>query len=573
MESSSAILGIPESYDDSDTIKLLLVDDDVVDRESITRMLNKFDPGRFEIDEASEYEQAVAMLSSKQYDTCLIDYCLDERNGIELLQSMQQKNPYCSGILLTGTDEEVIDKNAMRAGASDFICKDDVSPKNLGRTIRYSVHQKRVDRERDFLARHDPLTKLVNRTLFFDRLNHAVQRADRYNFECALLYIDIDEFKAVNDEYGHEAGDNILRDVAVRLKCAVRVSDTVARLGGDEFAILLEDVNVVDSHYVSQKILSAFEQAFIFGNNRLNVSISMGFTRFPTETQDVNQLLMQADRALYIAKKQGKKTYRRFDAAMKKDFDHSRWIEKEFPLALSRGLIHPHYQPQYCFATGKISGFEALARWHHPDHGYIPPPEFVAVAERHSLMSILTKTMLENACTDYLVLGGRFANTRIAVNVSASDCLSGALVKNVQAILTNFQLSPEQLELEVTETVLMRNIDEANKVLGNIHDMGVRIAIDDFGTEFSSMTYLTELPIDTLKIDLQFTQGIGTSVQKENVVQVIIDLAKRLGFSTVAEGVETEFQKEFLSASGCDYAQGYYYNKPLPLEQCLLIDS
>lgn len=558
---------------DHDQISILIVDDDELDRESIRRMLGKFTQQNFEIDEARGFAEAEKMLQDKVYDSCLIDYYLDGRTGIELLESIKHSNPNSSVILLTGLDEDSIDKDAMNAGASDYLCKDEISAKLLGRTIQYSVHQKKIDRDRDFLAHHDSLTQLVNRTLFFDRLSHAVERATRQELECTILYIDVDHFKQVNDEFGHEAGDILLCELAKRLKQSVRGSDTVARLGGDEFAILLEDVNKANSHYVSQKILHAVEQPFEVFNAIINVSISLGMTRFPNHTDNINQLLMQADQALYLAKKDGKRTYRKYSEELQKELERSRWIEKEFESAIEKNEIGPFYQPQYCLLTGKVSGFESLARWQHATEGFISPGEFVPLAEKLSLMSLMTRMMIEKSSSDFLRLKEVFPKSHVAVNISASDCMTDQLVPCVERIIHELHIAPSDLELEVTESLLMQNIDKAAEVLGTLHTLGVRIAIDDFGTGFSSLSYLTELPIDTLKIDLQFVQGIGKSSQKESVIKVIIDLAKRLGFETVGEGVETQYQADFLRANGCDYVQGYLFSKPLPFDECLLLSS
>lgn len=569
MEKSNGTQVSESDEEIAEVINILLVDDDDFDRANIKRMLSGFEQVKFRIDEANRFDDAIAMLSEKHYDSFLIDYYLDGRTGIELLESIKCKTPYSSSILLTGLDERSIDRNAMEAGASDYICKDEITPKLLGRAICYSVHQKQIDRERDFLAHHDPLTKLVNRALFFDRLSHAVLRATRNKHECTLLYIDVDAFKAVNDELGHEAGDILLCEISKRFQETVRESDTVARLGGDEFAILLEDISRVDSHYVSQKILDHISQPFRVNSSTVNITVSLGMTRFPNETQDINRLLMQADQALYTAKKEGKRTYRKFDAKMKEEFERTRWLEREFEPALLGGSIKPFFQPQYCLLTGHVTGFESLARWQHPIDGFVSPGEFVPVAERLSLMPQLTHAILRQSCASFKRFGPHFPRSRLCINVSASDCKSDRLVRRVEQVISNHALSSDDIELEVTETVLMQNFKTAIEVLNTLHDLGVRVAIDDFGTGFSSLSYLTELPVDTLKIDLMFVQGIGVSAQKETVIKVIIDLAKRLGFQTVGEGVETAEQKEFLRVNGCDYVQGYFFNKALSSEDCL----
>jgi two-component system CheB/CheR fusion protein len=396
-----------------------------------------------------------------------------------------------------------------------------------------------------------------------------VQLSARNKLESTILYIDVDRFKAINDELGHEAGDILLCEMAARMKSTVRVSDTVARLGGDEFAILLEDITKADSHYVSQKLLHAIETPFEILDCFVDVSISIGMTRFPNHTNDVNQLLQQADQALYSAKKDGKRTYRKYNVELQKKHERIRWIEKEVEKAIKNEEMIPFYQPQYCLKTGELSGFESLARWKHAEEGYITPFEFVPVVEKLALMSKMTKFMITKSIAEFIQLKQKFPKSRLAINVSASDCMSDKLVTSIEKIIAENSLSPNDLELEVTEAVFMQDVEKAAEVLGALHNLGVHIAIDDFGTGFSSLSYLAELPIDTLKIDMQFVAGIGQSPQKESVIQIIIDLAKRIGFETIGEGVENQQQEDFLRENGCDYMQGYFHSKPLPLNECL----
>lgn len=550
-------------------VNILLVDDDELDRESVCRMLAKSLRQNFVVDEAKDFLEAESKIQVKHYDSFLIDYYLGERTGVELVKEIHKKDPFSSVILLTGLDETAIDKEAMRAGASDYLCKDQINEALLARTIEYSVHSNKLARERDFQSHHDSLTKLVNRKLFFDRLQHAVERSTRCGYECALLYIDVDRFKLINDDFGHEAGDKLLCDVAERFKNTVRTSDTIARLGGDEFAILLEDIGKAESHFVSQKILRSIDIPFTISDSLIDVSISIGMTRFPNHTKNVNQLLKQADQALYLAKKDGKKTYRKYNDKLQKQLDRSKWLEHEFKIALKNGEIRPYYQPQYSLNTGVIIGFESLARWQHPVEGLISPGEFIPIAEKLSLITALTKTMIEKSATDFLALKTNYPSSRVAINISATDCNSDGLLSTVKKVTGDLGIYPSEIELEMTESVFMHDVDNARTVLNELHELGVRIAIDDFGTGFSSLSYLAELPIDVLKIDISFVQGIGISSQKESIIKVIIDLANRLNIELVGEGVETQEQADFLRICGCQNVQGYHYSKPLPLEELL----
>lgn len=550
-------------------INILLVDDDDIDRESVKRMLNKSKSSKFHIDESSDFAGAIELLEKNDYAACLVDYNLSDRTGLELLDAIKKTSLDSSIILLTGMEEEFIANEAMKAGASDFLSKDDITAKLLERTIRYSIHHKKMGKERDYLAHHDSLTGLVNRALFFNRLNHQLERIHRQPEGSAILYIDIDAFKSINDAYGHEFGDSVLKEFAKRLLESVRSCDTISRLGGDEFVILLENLDQANAHLVSQKILKSFDSSLTISAVNLYVTVSIGMKFFNAENLTANQLLVQADQALYVAKHEGKKTYRNYNASMQKVKDEDMSLEYDFILALKKGQIVPYYQPKYCVNTGKIDGFEVLARWPHKSRGFVPPDVFIPCAEKLFTILELTEQILNRACEDHALLKQRFPGITISVNVSASSCSSPTLMSMVDNAVRKNGLEYSELELEVTETAFMTNPKKSIEILGAINATGVKIAVDDFGKGYSSLSYLTELPIDTLKIDMDFVQGIGMSMPKESVVKVIIDLSKRLGFSVVAEGVETAEQLAFLKEHSVDLVQGYFFSKPLSLANCL----
>lgn len=550
-------------------INILLVDDDDIDRESVKRMLNKSKNSKFHIDESSDFAGAIELLEKNDYAACLVDYNLSDRTGIELLEAIKKTSLDSSIILLTGLEEEFIANEAMKAGASDFLSKDDITAKLLERTIRYSIHHKKMGKERDYLAHHDSLTGLVNRALFFNRLNHQLERIHRQAEGSAILYIDIDAFKSINDAYGHEFGDSVLKEFASRLSESVRSCDTISRLGGDEFVILLENLDQANAHLVSQKILKSFDSALLISSVNLYVTVSIGMKFFKGEDLTANQLLVQADQALYVAKHEGKKTYRNYNASMQKVKDEDLSLEHDFILALKTGQIVPYYQPKYCINTGKINGFEVLARWFHIGRGFVPPSVFIPCAEKLSMILQLTEQILNKSCEDHSLLKERFPGVTISVNFSASICSSPTLISMIDNAIRKNGLDYSELELEVTETAFMANPKKSIEILGAINATGVKIAVDDFGKGYSSLSYLTELPIDILKIDMDFVQGIGVSMPKESVVKVIIDLSRRLGFSVVAEGVETAEQLSFLKEHSVDLVQGYFFSKPLSLADSL----
>ena len=420
-----------------------------------------------------------------------------------------------------------------------------------------------ISAEREYLANHDPLTKLANRSLFFYRLTHLTNQLHPYDRHHAILYIDLDFFKKINDEYGHAVGDKVLQAFANRLVNNVRTVDTLARLGGDEFAIILEEITSEDAYLVSQKLLDDMQIPLVINNLTLNISISIGITFFPNEEhQDPAELLKQADQALYSAKKSGRQQYQCFDKALQKVHEENIQLENELKDAIKNQKVFPHFQPQYCLQTQRIVGVEALARWQHPEKGFIPPNTFIPLAERLSLITLLTESIMVNAGKSLVSFTAIEPSLKLAINISGSDCANPQILHLTKKLIAENQLKPEQIELEVTESVLIEQPDPSIELLTALHDFGVSIAIDDFGTGYSSLSYLTDLPIDVLKIDRSFVQGIGINPQQEIVINVIIDLAKRLSLTVLAEGIETQAQGDFLIESGCDFGQGYFYAKP-----------
>lgn len=544
-------------------ISLLLVDDDQFDRENIKRLLATGKHASYDITMATNFEHAIDFLRDQRFEVCLIDYYLGAYTGLDLLEKIEETNANTSVIILTGQDEQYIDEQSLQAGVSDFLSKKNLNTIILERSIRYSIHHKKMSLEYEYLANHDPLTTLVNRGLFFSRLTHLTKQLERYDRHHAILYIDLDFFKRINDEYGHSTGDKVLQLFASRLRENIRTTDTAARLGGDEFAVILEEITSEHAHIAAKKILAEMKKPFIIDNITLNLSVSIGMTFFPNEDiNDPKTLLKQADQALYDAKKSGRKQYRHFDKALKKIHEENTLLETELEDAIKKQNIQPYFQTQYCLTTHKIIGLEALARWHHPEKGFISPEKFIANAEKLSLISLLTESIMNQSATALLSFLKINPDLKVSINISGSECSNPHILHLVEKLISEQHIRPEQIELEVTESVLIEHPESSIEILKSLHSLGISIAIDDFGTGYSSLNYLTELPIDTLKIDMSFVQGIGINPQQETVIQVIIDLAKRFSLKLIAEGIETQAQADFLRLNGCDYGQGYLYSKP-----------
>ena len=416
----------------------------------------------------------------------------------------------------------------------------------------------------DHLAHHDPLTALPNRLLFHDRLHHALQRAARDGEQLAIMFIDLDRFKNVNDTLGHHVGDELLQQVATALQCRLRDGDTLARLGGDEFIVLLENVEgQFGAGLVAEKLMAMFEQPFIVSDYELFVTASVGISLFPDDAGDLNMLIRNADVAMYQAKARGRNGYQFYAPSMTGEGVERLRLEALLRRSIEKNEIFLHYQPQVEIDSGRLVGVEALVRWENPELGLIPPVRFIPLAEDTGFINPLGKWVLQEACRQMVrwQAAGLYV-PKIAVNLSVKQFERGSIVGMVKDILGESGLEPERLQLEVTESVIM-NTGDALDFVNDLRDIGVGLAIDDFGTGYSSLAYLKQLPVQTLKIDRSFIKDISTDVNDEAIAIAIIQLGKSLNLSVIAEGVETEEQAAFLLRHGCSQAQGYFYSRPV----------
>ncbi|MCB1883174.1 MAG: EAL domain-containing protein [Geminicoccaceae bacterium] len=412
------------------------------------------------------------------------------------------------------------------------------------------------------LARHDPLTDLPNRRHFLESLSRAVGQGP-----VALLCLDLDRFKPVNDTLGHPIGDALLRVVAERLCGAVRKGDTVARLGGDEFAVLLEGLDVAGAtDGLARRLVDLIGRTYIVDGHMINIGVSVGIALAPNDAADPDTLLKHADLALYRAKGQGRGTFRFFEPGMDAALQARRRMETELRQALGQRAFELHYQAQQDLASGRINGFEALLRWRHPERGLVPPVEFIPLAEETGLIVQIGEWVLRTACKEAM----RWPDdVSIAVNLSVAQFKSPRLVAVVAAALKTTGLAPRRLELEITESLLMQNDADHVGVLRALHDLGVRIAMDDFGTGYSSLSTLHSFPFDKIKIDRSFVDGLKRDPRSAAVVHAVAALGGCLGIATTAEGVETDEQLQDLIAKGCTEVQGYLIGRPLPAEEAI----
>ena len=416
----------------------------------------------------------------------------------------------------------------------------------------------------DHMAHHDPLTALPNRLLFHDRLLHALQRAARDQEQLAILFIDLDRFKNVNDTLGHHVGDELLKQVAAALATLLRDGDTLARLGGDEFIVLLENIEgEFGAGHVAEKLMAMFEEPFMVSDYELFVTGSVGISLYPNDATDLNMLIRNADIAMYQAKARGRNGYQFYAPSMTGEGVERLRLEAMLRRSIEKNEIFLNYQPQVEIDTGRLIGVEALVRWENPELGVVTPIRFIPLAEDTGFINQLGKWVLYESCRQMVRWQEAGLHVpKIAVNLSVKQFERGSIVSMVADILKETGLAPHRLQLEVTESVIM-NTGDALVFINDLHSIGVGLAIDDFGTGYSSLAYLKQLPVQTLKIDRSFIKDISTDTNDEAIAIAIIQLGKSLNLSVIAEGVETAEQAAFLLQHGCNLAQGYFYSRPV----------
>ena len=426
----------------------------------------------------------------------------------------------------------------------------------------------RAEERLDYLAHHDSLTGLPNRVLLHDRLRQTMIDAERHGRLVAVLFFDLDRFKTINDTLGHEVGNALLKSVAERLQQCVRGGDTVARLGGDEFTVVLADVaHVDDVARVAHKILRNVAMPFQIGGKELFITTSMGITLFPSDDDTLEGLLKNADVAMYQAKEAGRNVFRYFTAEMNTRALERMRLETELRHALKRNEFLLLYQPQINLKNSRVIGVEALIRWHHPKFGLIPPVQFIPIAEETGLIGPIGEWVMQTACAQNKAWQKQgLCPVCVSVNVSAWQLRQQELVGSIAGILKKTGLAPKYLSLELTESMLIDNVEQTVAMLSELHALGIGFSVDDFGTGYSSLSYLKRFPLDVLKIDRSFIHGIPGNTEDAAIARAIIVMAHGLGIKTTAEGVETREQLAFLQAHQCDAMQGYYFSPPVPAE-------
>jgi diguanylate cyclase (GGDEF)-like protein len=577
----------------TDPIRLLLVEDNPGDavllRETLREVGGK---DQFTLTHVTRLDEALQKLSGQTFDVILLDLSLPDAHGLETLS---RTNSAASGtpiVVLTGNNDDTIAYKAVQEGAQDYLVKGNADANLLARSLRYAIERQRMvaqlKRAREVerhMANHDALTGLPNRQLFYERLGQAIKHGRREEKSVAVMFLDLDDFKLLNDTLGHEVGDRLLQAVADRLRKVLRETDTAARLGGDEFTLILYGTMTADEPAkVAQRVLDAIAEPFQLDNNDLFATGSVGISVFPEDGDDIETMIRNADMAMYRAKAAGKNNYQFYTPAMNRQAHERMEMEKELRRALEHDEIIVYYQPQVEIRSGRITGMEALARWRLPDGTIIDPDRFIPLAEETGLIVPLGERVVRMACSQNKAWQrAGIPPIRVAVNLSARQLQKRPAgrqagydpVTTIPTILEETGLDPKYLELEITESVLMKDAEYSVQTISALYDQGIRFAIDDFGIGYSSLAYLRSLPIDKLKIDRSFLQTIDSQAADAAIVRAITGLAATLGISVAAEGVENAAQLERLLALGCEEWQGHYFSTPLDTAafEALLSDS
>ena len=552
--------------------RVLVIDDDEVDRELVERCL--VESGLpVTLGSVADCGEGLARLHEGSWDCVLLDFRFPQGDAFDLFaevlqQSCAQRPPV---VLLTGLGGERIAVEAMKRGAQDYLAKHGITPALLRRAVEGAIDkaqmQKSLEARDEKLRRlslHDALTGLANRTLFIDRLVQCIRVAERSGESFAVLMMDLHLFKDVNDTFGHDAGDEVLRGVASRVGDLMRQSDTIARMGGDEFAAVLAATGDMDgARVVAHKICAAIDEPFTFGAEQVHIGISIGVALWPEHGRDRVTLLRHADGAMYEAKRSGggitvhgaRADAGQIRAALIADGLSRAVSDEEFVL---------NYQPQLDLRGGEVVGVEALLRWKHPDLGRLPPMDFIPSAERSAVIRPLTLQVIERGLADLDTWRARGIDIGLAVNLAPRLLRDATLAADIAVLLGNAGIAPRLLTLELSETRMVGSMAETERGLAMLAALGVRISIDDFGTGFTSLEHLRALPVDEIKIDGTFVAGLQDDGRDTAIVRSILDLGAGFGVRVVAEGIESDQTWRLLQALGCDHGQGFRFSKPLP---------
>lgn len=556
-------------------MNILLIDDDAVDREVIKRSLLK-SYANHNISEVDNAANAMQLLCEHKFDVVLVDYQMPKMNGLEFVVRLKSlpSSSHLAVVVVSNLSSDDVILECINAGAQDFLLKDEVNGSKLSRAIlqarkRFELEHQLNESYRQVkqLAESDSLTGLFNRHHFEEALNQAISSSIRQENCVAVLLLDLDHFKKINDSFGHDVGDQLLKVVAARIKRNLRGGETFARLGGDEFGLIVENVESIHQiKPVADRILSTFANFFEINNQEIHCFVSIGIAICPVNGKRVDELVKYADIAMYRAKASGRNQYCIFEDNMQKEFFRKYMVEQALRKAVKQHDFTLHFQPLICSTSGKLKGVEALIRWPNSDLSSFPD-EFIPIAEESHIIIELGKWVVNYALSRLAKMREELdANFYMSVNLSSLQLCNDDICYHVQDALKANGLTPNDLMLEITETALLSEDSSTQEVIVQLHDMGCRIALDDFGTGYSSISHLLDFPIDVVKLHKSLIDGSAESERHATIMKGLCRMSKELGISVVAEGIEEEEQVSLCKHCDVTLLQGYYFSKPLSEE-------
>lgn len=561
---------------DVSRLHVLHIEDDSIDALAFERILGHIYHYDFLLTQVPSLDQALDELAHTNFDIAFLDLSLPDAAGLESIRALQQNAPELPIVILSGSKDPEITLQAVECGAQDYLVKGEIDESLIVRTVRYALDRKRMELKLAYLSQYDPLTGLANRGLFYDRLRQAMLRAERRKQTIALLFVDLDYFKSINDEHGHHIGDLLLKEVAGRLQASVRKEDTVARMGGDEFTIVLEEIqDQATISVIADKLLQSLSNPYLLNGHTISITASIGIMPYSgQEGMTPEDLLKSSDTAMYKVKNSGRNQYYFVDQA-ELMLPESGKLRSVLPAALERGEFFLVYQPQVDVKHRTIVGAEALLRWRHPELGVIGPATFIPLLEESNRIYAVGEWALRNACHQWRIWqrqGVVSESALLSVNLSPRQLREGDLAALTKARLNETGLTASQLVFEVTERTLLRRDEFSRQTLRDLKALGVGLAVDDFGTGFSILHYLKSFPLDCVKLDLSLVPDLLENETEKIITASIVQLAQDLNLQIIVESADSPEKVKLLQQYGCRLFQGNFFSPPLTVtdfaEQC-----